>query len=337
MDDLSKSMIPDTLTIRQALASINDTAKGIALIVDDQQRLIGTITDGDLRRAILAGSQVEEPVSVVLAAKPVERRQPISGNPEMSDMELIALMDHHGLRHIPVLRQDGQVERLVIRNEVVSHCPAAVDAVVLADPIACLPNAADEFRNTIGSLQESGFAEIYVLASEKSTSLRQTVEGCEAVDWVLIGQEISIREQLMGLGSHDATWLVVDRALTMSLNLQALIHFHHDHNAAVTMGVRRYDLKVPYGVIKTEGSSIQSLHEKPAYQFVVNEGLYLLNSALVHQLDQACETMPALVNQLISRGDVVATFPIIEYWLDLPRVEATGALQAQLGSKKWAA
>lgn len=162
---------------------------------------------------------------------------------------------------------------------------------------------------------------------------------CADVRFTQVQGSGGIRSQLTQLPASRLPWLVIDGAMHTRVNLPQMLHFHRDHDATVTMGVRRYDFKVPYGVIRTEGSYIRSLHEKPKYQFVVNEGIYIVEPTLTGRMDRSCQTMADVVNKLLPLGQTVATFPIVEYWFDIADINepATKQTQKQSGSIKWAA
>jgi NDP-sugar pyrophosphorylase family protein len=100
-----------------------------------------------------------------------------------------------------------------------------------------------------------------------------------------------------------------------------MLHFHNDHKADLTVGVREYDFQVPYGVVETQDTKVVRVNEKPVYRFFVNAGVYLLQPALQEFIPSAERfDMTDLIEQLVAAGRTVVSFPIMEYWLDIGRL-----------------
>jgi len=102
------------------------------------------------------------------------------------------------------------------------------------------------------------------------------------------------------------------------LNIRAMHAFHQEQNADLTVAIRRYDFEVPYGVVECDGWSVQGIKEKPKFNVLINAGVYILNPSVQSAVpnDQYCE-MTDLIQLLLDQGGHVATFPIIEYWIDI--------------------
>jgi len=280
---------------------------------------------------------VSDEIRVVVLSKPVERRSPVCGGPDLSDLQLIELMDHHKLRHIPVVDSDRKVLRLAVREEVGSRGPLALAAVILAGTDEA-DNAPRNLRRTVDHLRSADLTEIHILTADPN-QLAADIRDAPGISVTTScdAGAASVRSQLSQLPVSRFPWLVIDGAIESSVNLTQMLNFHRDHDATVTMGVRRYELKVPYGVISTEGSLIRSLHEKPKYQFVVNDGIFIVEPTLIGRIDRSCRTMADVVNQLLPIGETVATFPLVEYWFDIPDLNDSTPHQPQTGSTKWAA
>jgi NDP-sugar pyrophosphorylase family protein len=112
--------------------------------------------------------------------------------------------------------------------------------------------------------------------------------------------------------------LIINGDILTRVDFRAMLEFHREHQAAVTVGVRIHEVKVPYGVLDTAGPYVQGLREKPRYAFLINAGIYLIEPS-VQQLIP-CNTrfdMTDLIELLIREGQTVVSFPILEYWLDI--------------------
>jgi NDP-sugar pyrophosphorylase family protein len=116
----------------------------------------------------------------------------------------------------------------------------------------------------------------------------------------------------------DEPLLVINGDILTRINFRTLLAYHHEYQADLTVAVRQYDLKVPYGVIECEGPMVSRLREKPVINFFVNAGVYLLQPS-VRRLIRNGERldMTDLIQRLLEAGRPVASFPVLEYWLDI--------------------
>jgi NDP-sugar pyrophosphorylase family protein len=116
----------------------------------------------------------------------------------------------------------------------------------------------------------------------------------------------------------DAPLLMMNGDVLTSVDFRALLAFHGEKRPAATMGVRAYDLQVPYGVVEAIDERIQAVVEKPVHKFFVNAGVYVLAPETVKRVPKNCRLdMPTLLGDLIAAGGNVTMFPIYEHWLDI--------------------
>jgi NDP-sugar pyrophosphorylase family protein len=112
--------------------------------------------------------------------------------------------------------------------------------------------------------------------------------------------------------------LIINGDILTRVNFKAMLDFHRENKAALTVAVRKYDMNVPYGVIESEGALVRALVEKPLLNFLVNAGIYLLEPAVHRYIPNNRHlNMTDLIQRLIDDGQAVASFPIMEYWLDI--------------------
>ena len=124
------------------------------------------------------------------------------------------------------------------------------------------------------------------------------------------------------LKQADKPFLVINGDILTGLPFREMLNFHRSHGALLTVGVRKYDLKVPFGVVDCEDVFITRLQEKPAFNLFVNAGIYLLEpSARDYLPDGQQFDMTDLIQTLLEKGKPVVSFPIMEYWLDVGRHE----------------
>jgi NDP-sugar pyrophosphorylase family protein len=114
------------------------------------------------------------------------------------------------------------------------------------------------------------------------------------------------------------TLLVINGDILTKVNFRAMLDYHHEHGADITVGVRKYDLQVPYGVVECEDQRVSRLREKPSLSFFVNAGIYMLEPRVNQHIPNGEHyDMTDLIDRLIQKGRPVVSFPIVEYWLDI--------------------
>lgn len=324
-------------TIREVMTAIDAGAKGIALVVDENRRLLATLTDGDIRRALLAGHTLNETTSEVLALK-AQSPYPTSITAEAgtSDSELIKLMTTNSIRQIPLVSYLGEVVGLATLDELAPDQMDSLNAVIMAGgfgtrlrpltediPKPMLPvGGRPLIEHIVGQLSAVGIRHVSVTTHYKAQAIVSHLGDGERfglkIDYINEEQPLGTVGSLSMLEPWESTLLVINGDILTRLNFRALLDFHRDNRAMITVGVRPYELQVPYGVIDVEGVNVKRLSEKPTLKFFVNAGIYLLEPEVYdwirtgHKLD-----MTDLVQSLLDDGEKVASFPISEYWLDI--------------------
>lgn len=328
-------------TIREAIRAIDEGRKCIALIVDDSGRLIGTITDGDIRRAIIAGTPLDEPVAVIYQRQFVDQgRRPVSAPQGTSARELIARMKQGGVRQIPIVDDAGRPVALHTIDELEAERTPPIRAMIMAGgfgkrlrpptdeiPKPMLP-VGDRplIERVVEQLRDAGIREVNIsthylpekIVEHFGDGRRFGVE----VRYVTEERPLGTAGALGLLEDDDAPVLMLNGDVLTAVDFAALFDYHREHSAAVTVGVRKYELVVPYGVVRHDGPELIGIEEKPKYEFFVNAGIYLVAPEAMRLVPRAQRfDMPDLIRQLIDRGSRVVSFPIHEYWMDIGQLE----------------
>ncbi len=133
----------------------------------------------------------------------------------------------------------------------------------------------------------------------------------------------------------DQPLLVINGDILTTVNYRAMLDYHLEHGAELTMGVRRYAMEVPYGVVECDGPRVRELREKPEVGFFVNAGVYLVEPGLCREIpaDRRYD-MTDLIDRMVAQGRNVVSFPIHEYWLDIGRIDDYERVQQDLGAGK---
>lgn len=324
-------LIQPSTPILTAVQIIDASALQIALVVNQENRLLGTVTDGDIRRGILKGISLEAPVERVMNSHPTvarlhERREIV-----------LAIMKLKRLHHIPVVDDDGRVVNVETLQDLV--CPDTRDNFVvlmaggLGSRLRPLTNDCPKPLLKIGgkpvletildNFLEYGFRKFFLAVNYKADMIKNFFG--DGSRW---GAEIQYIHEDKQMGTAGALsllpekpkkpLLVMNGDLLTKVNFQQLMDFHLDHQAQATMCVREFNLQVPYGVVCMEKHQLTDIEEKPVKRFLVNAGIYVLEPQALDFIPQdTFYDMPTLFKSIIQGGGEATVFPIREYWMDI--------------------
>jgi len=339
--ELGKLLVGPDASIRQVIECIDRNAKGIAMVVDEDRRLIGTVTDGDIRRAILAGMSLELEVSKLLERKTsATYPRPFTAPVGTTDVQLLRMMNESALRHIPLMDEAGRVADVALLSDLVKEYEPPLTAVIMAGgygtrllplteelPKPMLPVGDRPLLElTIEQLRRSGIQRVNV-----ATHYRRDVITQHFGDGREFGVEIQYVEEDQPLGTAGAIsllevseepLLVINGDILTRVDYRSMLDFHREHNAEMTVAVREQEFRVPFGVVETDGIVITSISEKPVVRHFINAGIYLLNPEVCRLIPNGQSyDMPDLIARLVAEGRRVVSFPVHEYWLDIGQME----------------
>lgn len=336
-DPSTFSIRPDC-SIRETIRCIDRSARiGIALLVDEQGRLLNTITDGDVRRGVLAGISLDAPVKELL---PIKARTPhptaLTAPASTDNATLLKMMEEQGLRQIPLMDTDGRVVDIAVLRDLLPQVTLPMQAVIMAGgkgtrlrpltencPKPMLPVGGRPLLElTIEKLQQAGIHQVNLSMNYQSEKIIQHFG-----DGKNFGIELNYLTEDRPLGTAGALGLmkrpekpvlVVNGDVLTEVDFKAMLDYHQEHHAELTVGVRQYGLKVPYGVVDCIGSNVSRLREKPEIAFLVNAGIYLLEPVVYDYIPSGEKLdMTDLIQRLLDAKRPVVSFPIMEYWLDV--------------------
>ncbi len=330
-----KARIAPDRSIRETIQTIDEGAIRIALVVDGENRLLGTVTDGDIRRGILRGISLEEAVTRVMNSQPT-----IARADEGRDT-ILERMKQTRLHQIPVVDGYGRLVTVEILDELLQARHRDNWVMLMAGGLGSrLRPLTDECPKPllkVGSkplleiilenFLEYGFRKFYISVNYKAEMVKEHFG--DGSRW---GIEIRYVHEDRRLGTAGALSLLPERStlplivmngdLLTKVNFQHLLDFHAEHRARATMCVREYDFQVPYGVVRIDHHRVLGIDEKPVQRFFVNAGIYVLEPEVLGLIPSATYfDMPELFTRLIGQNHETAVFPIREYWLDIGHME----------------
>jgi dTDP-glucose pyrophosphorylase/CBS domain-containing protein len=335
--DLSPFVVSPEQSLRDVMTCIDRNAKGIALVADAAGRLLGTVTDGDVRRALLDHVDLDAPARALLERKALEPfPTPVTAPIGTEPAHLIELMNAHSLRHVPLLDDEGRLAGLAVLNDLVREFELPLKAVVMAGgfgtrlypltaetPKPMLPvGGRPVLEHVIDQLRTCGIRHINVTTHHLAESISSHFGDGSAfgvdIEYVNEDQPLGTAGALALLEESDEPLLVINGDILTRVDYRTMLDFHREHLAAMTVAVRREEVQIPFGVVHADGVAIRSIEEKPIVAHFINAGIYLLDpSVRRHVADATRLDMPELVARVVSAGDAVVAFPVREYWLDV--------------------
>jgi len=335
MRNWKEIIITAETSIIDSLEIIDRGALQIALVVDDEDKLIGTVTDGDIRRGILKGISLHSPVKEIMQSNPTIAH--------MSDSKelILSTMKTKKLRHIPVLNDKGHIVRVELMDQLIQSNRRSNWVVLMAGGLGTrLSPMTDDcpkpllkvgtkpiLETILNSFIDHGFYRFYLSVNYRADMIMDYFG--DGSKW---GVEIRYVHERMRLGTAGALSLlketpseaiiVMNGDLLTKVNFQQLLDFHKETNAKATMCVREYEYQVPYGVVNVDNHKLVTIVEKPIQYYFVNGGIYVLDPELLRFIpEMKYYDMPTLFEAAISNRMETAAFPIREYWIDIGRMD----------------
>ena len=326
---------PDN-TLEEAIKTLHEGGCRITLIIDDDGKLLGTLTDGDVRRALIKHISMDDLVVEVMNNKPEtalksdQRRQ------------ILSMMRKKKFLHMPIVNEQGVLVGLETLQHLIKNIsydnPVLLMAGGFGTRLLPLTKETPKPLLKVGKLPiletiitqfiDAGFHNFYISTHYKAEMVRKHFGDGSA--WGVSIQYIHETKPMGTAGSlgllprdiQDLPILVMNGDLLTKVNFEHLLEFHKEQGGVATMCVREYDFQVPYGVIESKECRITSIVEKPVHQFFVNAGIYVLDPTLVKSVDgKTYLDMPSLLESRIENGEQVDTFPLHEYWIDIGHLE----------------
>ncbi len=342
-----QALLPVNSTIEQAIRNLDQVAIKIVLVVNEVGELEGTISDGDIRRGLLRGLELDSSIASII------HHNALVVPPEMSRDMVMQLMVANKILQIPVVDEDRHVVGLHLWNEITTPPTRANLMVIMAGgmgkrlrphtencPKPLLPVAGKPMlEHIIERAKLEGFSR-FVLAIHYLGHMIEDHFG----NGVNLGVKIEYLREPSPLGTAgalsllnplpDAPFLVTNGDVITDIHYGELLDFHVRHDAAATMAVRVHEWQHPFGVVQTEGIEIVGFEEKPVARSHINAGVYVLDSEALSLLEtnSPCD-MPTLFERLQARDKRTVAYPMHEPWLDVGRPDDLNRAIAESASQ----
>jgi dTDP-glucose pyrophosphorylase len=330
-----KVLVREDAKILEVIAVVDRYQTQLAIVVDEANRLIGTVTDGDIRRGILREVPLDRPVKEVLNNNPLVVRQ------DEDPATVYASMKARSLRSLPILDQEGHIVDVLTLDEIPDHHPRNNPVVLMAGGLGMrlrpLTNDTPKPMLSVGqkpvlesiveNLSDQGFYNFYLAVNYLAEKIESHFEFGR--DRKVEIQYLREKDRMGTAGAlsllpekPNEPILVVNGDIVTNVDYKAILAFHREHQAVATMCVREHLYQVPYGVVNVDKTHIRGLEEKPTQRYLINAGIYVLNPDVLDLLDPSgAIDMTDLFEMLIDQEQTVVAFPIREYWTDIGQFE----------------
>ncbi len=319
--------------IFDVIENLNNTGYLITLIADSSNKLLGTITDGDIRRGLLAGKTVDDLATDIIISNPV-----VSYVDSSDDYNKNLIMQHQ-VKQIPIIDNQSNIHSLFIWEEHDYVEKRDNSILIMAGGFGkrMMPLTNDIpkpmleisgkpiLEHIICNARSQGFHSFFISVHYLADKIMEYFgDGSKwDVEILYIHEEIPLGTAgCMTLFKQKPVtpFIVTNGDLYSDINFSAILDFHNNNSADATMGVKEQKLRNPFGVVETEGLEITKIEEKPIHLSYINSGIYVVNPDVLNILQvNQYKDMPDFFLDLRNNMKKIIAFPIHESWEDLGR------------------
>lgn len=328
---MKNHLISQEITLLEALSRINSVAPEplVLFVLDEENRMVGTLTDGDSRRALISGASVNDKVSKIM-----HRNFNYMMVEEIDNVRELKHQKEMMMKLVPVLDKDKHIVEIINLEKYKTRLP--IDAVLMAGgkgerlrpltektpkPLLQVGSKAIIDHN-IDRLISYGVKHINVTVNYLGEQLEEHF--AEPRGEVQV-QTVREPKFLGTIGSirfvkkfYNDTVLVMNSDLFTNINYEDFYLHFKEHDAEMSVAAVPYTVSVPYGIFDLDGRDIQGLIEKPTYNYYANAGIYLIKRTALDEIpDDTFFNATDLIDKLISEGKKVIRFPLNGTWIDI--------------------
>lgn len=318
-------------TLRQCMEIIDRNSRGILFVLNEEEKLIGAISDGDIRRALLKGATLDSKIENWF------NRHPIYVTKDKAFCEIKSILIMQGIRQLPIVDENMHIFSIVSIEDVVKTEAKDNYAVIMAGGLGTrLRPLTDDFPKPmlkvgkkpileliITNLKKFGFENILLCINYKAEIIKNYFQ-----DGTAFGVQIEYIEEKERLGTAGALnlakfylkkpFIVTNGDILTNINYSKMLSYHLANEFDMTVGARKHQIQVPYGVLQVNGKIIEMIEEKPEITFHINGGIYVLNPAVLELIPESGYfDMTSLINQCTNQKKTVGFYRINDYWLDI--------------------
>jgi dTDP-glucose pyrophosphorylase len=330
--DISSVIVPPDMPIMEAVKILNDTHQQIILVADANNKLLGVVSDSNVRRAILNHVDFDQSVSTIMVTNP------ITAYSSTSNAEIRALMERTQIHEIPIIDDEGHIVDLKrIGQMLQDQSEKGFTAVIMAGGLGerLRTHTADRPKPLIDvggqpilftildQLIEEGFTTIFLALNYKGEMIREAVGNNPQYEAVV--KYINEDKRLGTAGALKLLpeipkdpFLVLNGDLLTTVAMAEMIRFHKFERNILTVALKKELFPIPYGCAEVEGTRITKMQEKPSHAALINTGVYVVDPIVLQNIpEDSFFDMTDIIDQLLNANLRVGSFLVHEYWLDI--------------------
>jgi dTDP-glucose pyrophosphorylase/CBS domain-containing protein len=328
--------IKGNCTIKQAMKAIDDSALEVVLIIDDDEKMVGLATDGDIRRAIIKDATLDTPVNLIM------NRNFLAIQEGVPKKQITKLMKDRYIKLLPILDVNGKIIDVVSFKDIWHSVSKENKVVLMAGGLGTrLRPLTDDVPKPmlnvggkpmleliINRFREQGYSDIIITLNYKGDIIEKYFQ--DGSDFDVDIEYVIERKRLGTAGAiklarkylNDKPFFVMNSDLLTKVNFERFMDDHINQKNELTVAIKPYDYSIPYGVVNLNNGQIKALQEKPSYSCLVSAGIYCLNPTVIDLIpdDTYCD-ITDIINKLIQQEKKVGSFMITEYWMDIGTLE----------------
>jgi len=328
-----KIILPASATIKEALHVLNESGLRIVLVINPNGKMLGTVSDGDIRRGFMNGSALSDLIGSVV------HREYLGVPPDMNRNQVRDLMLNNGIQQIPIVDKEQNLLGLHLWDEIRKPAPLTNRLFIMAGgrgsrlapltdncPKPMLPVGGKPIlEHIVERARGEGIFNLIFSVNYLGTIIEDYFG-----DGKKFGVDITYVKEDFPLGTAGALSLFKEQVnepllvsngdLITDIRYSEMLEFHNTHKSFITVATRSHEWQNPYGVVLTSGSDVVGYEEKPLSKSNINAGVYVLDPGVLSLLEynEHCD-MPNLITKALTTGNRLYAYPMYENWLDVGR------------------
>lgn len=326
-----KTLLLENATIRKAIKNLEKSALQIVLVINKKKNLVGTITDGDIRRGLLNGLNINSSIKKLI------NKNPLIGSSSMSANTMNQIMQTNKINQLPIVDQSKKILGLYFWDAIKYSITQKSQVIIMAGgkgkrmmphtktcPKPLLPVGGKPILEHILLKARSEGFNSFIISINYLGEMIEDYFG-NGNKW---GVKIKYLKENTPLGTIGALSLIKIRPkfpfivcngdIISDIKYTDLLDFHIKNKAFGTVAVKPYEIKNPYGVVKIDGNQIVDIEEKPVVKSHVNTGVYVFSPKIINEIKKnKYLDMNILIQKLLGKMKKIIAYPAYEPWLDI--------------------
>lgn len=334
-DEVKTVQVFPQTSIKDAMKLIDVTSLETVLVIDENERLIGLVTDGDIRRGIINGIPLEDHVEKVM-------NRNFTALPHTTSMkETVKIMKKHYFKQMPLVNEDKKVVDLILFKDIIADRSRENYVVLMAGGLGSrLRPLTNELPKPMLKVGDRPILEI-IISQFKNYGFKNFIISINYLADIVEGYfgdgsslDVNIQyiRETKRLGTAGCLKMVCENLkeafyvmngdLLTRLDFEKMLKFHMANGFDLTMGIRRHEYQIPYGVIDVEGNSVLGMVEKPLKHYIINAGIYCLNPDIIKYIpENEYYDITSLIEACLKENGKIGGYYIKDYWMDIGQME----------------